>query len=234
MTLKTTLTIILLSVVFSLKGQGKYSKEGINLDSVDFQNWYDTQNGQPSLFQVIGAYRPLSIPFPGSNPFFGSSYSLKSDLNYRGRTFENVDLVYDQHQDMVFMVHPILNAPMKLQDEHIKWFKMNSHLFKQIDGESGYFQILYEGTELMLVKKNALRIIVSQKNLKYVTENRYYVIREGELNKVKKKKSFLKLFPGKKGAINNYMKQTSRSKFKDNLDFSLTQLTQICDSKSNR
>ncbi len=231
MKIKSTLILLLLLTTFAVQGQGKYSVEGLDLKNDDFSDWYLKQTGTPSLFQVVGAYQPLSIPFADSNPFFNSVFSVTSEMSHRGKTFKNIELVYDQFQDMLFMVHPTLTVPIKLQNEYVDWFLMKGHTFKRIEGQPGFFEMLYEGNDLRLIKKNAQKVIGSQENPKYISDNKYFIEINGELKRVTNKRSVIKLFPDKKSLINSYTKQNLRSTFKEDLDLALTQLTELCDTK---
>ncbi|WP_339694214.1 hypothetical protein [uncultured Roseivirga sp.] len=215
--------------LFMLNAQEKYSIEDFNLEG-DIGTWYETQVSTKSLYQVVGAYYSISRSFSGSSPFFSSFYSVTSDLSYRGKLFKNVELVYDLQQDLLYMIHPIQTIPLLLKQRDINWFTMDGHHFVRVIGGKGFLEVLYKGQSLGLYKKFSKLDRTKDENTFYLQREEYFLLTSKGLTKITNKKSFLKIFPDHKAEIRGFLKQNRQLDFKNNLDFSLLQLTKYCET----
>ncbi len=209
-------------------GQEVYSIDSFDLER-DIGAWYNAQMGSAgSSLKIVGTFMPISTAFRTSSPFYPSLNWVASDLSYRGQVFKNVELIYDVHKDILFIKHPQRLTPLKIHQEQVDWFNIDGHYFKRVEGQNGFYEVLYEGTSLKLLKKSTKRLVI-KKDPFYSNQERYFVVMNGETNRVNKRSSFEKLFPSRKREIKQYVKENLRSVFRKDMDASMLQLTQLCD-----
>ncbi len=212
-------------------GQEKYNIGDFSLEG-DLDAWYESKNRSVGSLEAVGTYLTVSAPFLSLKDQYISKYWELSNISYRGRVFHNVGLVYDTFLDVVFLKDPLRSFPIKVQQDHVEWFEIKGHHFERVEGQEGFYEVLYNGDSHTLLKK--VRIVKKGESSHteeayYERTNKYLMKMNGQLKPVLKKSSFIKLFPSRKADINNYVKANLRSKFNKDLDASLIQLAELCD-----
>jgi hypothetical protein len=92
-------------------------------------------------------------------------------------------------------------------------FQNKTYNFLNLEADSlntinGYFNILFKGNISMFVKYNKIHILAGgYKNKESFDQSlRIYILKEGVMNRVNNKKSFIDLFPDFKNEIKNFFR----------------------------
>lgn len=136
----------------------------------------------------------------GEHPYFVSQW-VSGTVRYLGTSY-GVMLLLDLRGDRLIIQHPLYDVKIELSPEKVGNFSFLDYRFINVNRdsiknlpESGYHQVLADGSALLLVRhqKSIQRSIVSQKVVAIVKDTHlYYIIRNGVATPVWSKKSLLK------------------------------------------
>jgi len=219
------------------KAFSQYDASSLDLDG-DVSIWFDQQFGIDNTQLVLGTYQKIQLSV-NSHPFFIDKYWIKGSLAYRGQKFQNINMRYDIFQDYVIITHPtnltLSNQPIRLFNEELESFELEGHTFLNlsdlVEGK-GIYESLFKGEKLHFVSKRVKEFAVesNSENAEYKTFDYYYIVRKNELNRIKNRKSFIKLYPDLKKEIKKFTISNGLSGNMKN-EHSMIQLAKFCDSK---
>jgi len=183
------------------------------------------KNATGSL-SVLGTYHPLSPLLFKTDPFYTEETWNDAVISYRGQVFSNLRLSYDINTGILLMLHPKYGMPIKLQQDHVDWFDMSGMHFESIKKGDGFYEVLFSGESIRLYKKSIKKDVAEDKSgtsetrtsAFYRREDTYYLDYKGELQTVRKKRSYLQLFPEYKAAFRSYYRDRVRTVIKADLD----------------
>jgi len=237
---KSRIFILFSSILFTsgiLFSQPTYSLK--NLDgNQNVTEWYDDQIEIENLKFITGTFEKPSRLYSDSSPYFNETLQyVDSELCYRGQVFTNVQAVYDIYIDVLFIKHPNLkynNQPIKLNQSDIEWFKLDENLFRPFEGASGFYEVLFEGDSVSILKKVSKKLENIERDLFYRKVERYFFRIEKEFIPIKSYSAYYKQFPAYKKEIKNYIKSNRLKRFTIKSDVELSELTSYCDQLLNK
>jgi hypothetical protein len=156
-------------------------------------------------------------------------------LTYNGTVYKNVGLRLDLFkEELIILSHQkgfgIVLEPQKVNEAVlyglIFFWNSNSNI-----GE-GYYMQLYKGDFLKLVYKEKFELNSRIRDLQSINhfsrDTKFYLLYKGKYTQVKDKNSFIKLFPGQKSRINEFVKK-QKLNFKREREKSLIELSAFCE-----
>ena len=161
-------------------------------------------------------------------------------VTYDGITYQNIRLLYDLVDDVVVVPHIDSVYRMQLQNIKVSRFSIADHQFIRIVRDTahnvglrtGFYDQLYDGRSKVLAKRvKTIRTELVQNSIKeeYLSENSFYIGKNGLFYPVKTKRSVLNLFADQKKTLRKYLRE-NRIKFAKNREAAIVKLTQQYDA----
>lgn len=161
------------------------------------------------------AWRNLYIRVKGDQFLFTTEF-LPGSITVKGRTFDNLKVSYDAHNDEVLTMTG-QGIIIQINRERVDGFTLNYNLktycFKKFDtdslsGPSGYLNILHNGSSVTLVVKYRKEIYLLADNNKYDVfqmTQKVYAKKDDTWTLIRSNGDLLKLFRDKKQEVRNYI-----------------------------
>ncbi len=191
--------LVILSNSFFLVGQSEEDLAHYSL----FDNLIGNQNSGIFAGEVyVDRLRDLQ----DDHKFFETKVFRKGWVAYDGQFYSNPVFNYDIHSAKLLIMDPLeQNSPIIVLDtERITAFMIDDHEFLNSgpdDNEeefNGFFEILFEGDSLYLLKKHIKKIIKRTDNgvyYKFRDTPDYYIKKADDWFRIKKLKNVVDLFP---------------------------------------
>lgn len=195
----------------------------------DLEALFETRLGSASVNGIIGVYEPMSATYQGESPFFKDGVWLKSTLVYRGKRYDEIEMMYDLKKDILFIRHPKTLEPVMLEQSLVDSFTMAGYTFNWLDVEKpGFFEVLYSKNSYSLLKKHEKQEIIGNGRMKYLMGDRYYLSSIKDLERIKSVKFFYRLFSEHKSEIRGFYRKSVKKKFKEEPGEAYVLLFQFC------
>jgi hypothetical protein len=227
--LLSVFSLLILCVQNILWGQTVPGSENIGYPDVALNNaihFYSKTIGEGTGLYNGREYNFHYINVRG-NPFYsGNAWSTGSIL-YDGQMYDNINMKFDIYNDLLIIEYYDKKGffiNLQLVTEKIEYFRWPGHFIVKMEFdttnspqlESGFYDLLYEGSIRVLAryKKTILKNNQIGTQLEAFRENDFfYIQKNGELFKVKKKRSVIAVFSDKNHEIRAFIKK-SKLKFK--------------------
>jgi hypothetical protein len=183
-------------------------------------------------------------PRAKGSPYFGEKPFVEGSVQIKGRQYEGVLLMYnlvDQRLVLRTALQSGQYVTILLNSNLVDEFTINGQRFINIEnyadapGEAGFFAFVYEGGFVFLIayKKEFRAVYDSQTPNGSYTKMKtgYFILEDGKLEDVTKKKALLKYFLPVKKEVNAYMRK-HKIHYKKSSVAALHQLMKYCDSVS--
>ncbi|MFC5411312.1 hypothetical protein ACFPMF_18465 [Larkinella bovis] len=176
------------------------------------------------------------------HPYLDSLWQVGT-LTYDGVTYQNVGLQYDLVNDVVVVTHIDSVYRIQLQSIKVSRFSIPNHTVVRIVNDTttrdiglrtGFYEQLYDGRSKVVARRvKTIKTDYSQNVVKeeYLSENNYYIGKNGRYFPVKTKRSVLNLLADQKKLLRKYMRE-NRINFRANRETALVKLTQQYDALS--
>ena len=167
--------------------------------------------------------------------FFSSPNFQLGALIYKNEPYFQVPLKYDVYDDVLLARNPAVRTTSitALDSEKIRSFSIDSYRFIRLTESSekgeeltGFFEILFEKNDLILLKKHRKKMFKKTENGVYYEFKDipwYVVAYNGVYIRLKNESSLFDLFPNSKELIRNYSRSNSTLK-EENYDLFLVSL----------
>jgi hypothetical protein len=157
------------------------------------------------------------IPFQAAttHPFFGSRELTNEELQYDHQRYINIPLLYDIFSDILILRIQDKNnlfAMVQIDKTKVEGFTLFHHQFKKLTNpkESGsnssYFEILYEGKNIMLVAKRIKGKHILDGRTEFQQEDKFYFIRNNQWAHLTGNSSYYELMKNDKVRILAFIK----------------------------
>ncbi len=160
------------------------------------------------------------------NPFLLSDEFLNGTVSVGAKTFDDIDLMYNIHTDELLTMTElgvILQLNKEIVDSFTLDYNKRTFLFHRFDvdtlnGENGYFRVLYQGKTSLYVryKKVILLLAVDKKYDTFEQSHKIFIKKDGILHTVKSKKALLSFLGDRKQEINGFIKENKLKLSKNN------------------
>lgn len=182
--------------------------------------------------------------FDEGTPYFITNKWSKGNLNYDGKLYEDVSLLYDVVKDEVGYLYFNNLSEIILSKEKVSAFSVMGHHFVNVTPDSlrtssiaaGFYDELYHGKTLLLAKrtKNIQNFITqSGEEYKVFSKDHYYVKKGEDYFSVNSKKSFIQNLTDKRKELQQYIRQTKLD-FKKNPEVAMSRTLAYYDQLINK
>jgi hypothetical protein len=204
---KTWLAFLVLSFCSRSKGQDLASDTSISSPLRHALSVYhEALHPEVNLYNGP-EYVPYYFSFVNDQPFFISNRALAGSVIYKSILYENVKLMYDITRQQLVISHPLNLQKIRLNNAYVTAFSLTDHHFVKITADSlakgtiptGYYQVLYSGKKVKLLK-SLKKVIVEELTSTYGVlyhlrdHNQYYVERDGQYYPLTNPRSVLNAF----------------------------------------
>jgi hypothetical protein len=148
--------------------------------------------------------------------FFVSNTFMKGYVIFNGIKYTNLDLLFDIANDEIILktsAHPIIMINKEMVDSFCISTGYRNYYVTNAGNDTsnilrGYVNVLYSGPSTLYVKfsKKVQPLGADGKNDLFIQEQKIFVIHDGELIRVTRKKELFGLFGDKKMQVTNFIK----------------------------
>lgn len=187
---------------------------------------------EPRLVNGV-AYASKPLSYVSGRPFFQSSNPQPGALDYEGRHYEGVPLLYEQVLDQVLLYGPAQAAPVQLVRQQVRSFELAGHRFvwRPANAASGlaegFYDLVADGPAQLLVKRGKkLEAATGGYQLKgeYEEVTRFFVARGGHFYEANSLKDALAALADKKTEMQTYARENRLRLTTDRREVALTAL----------
>lgn len=215
------LLVLILPVLqtYSAKSQNLVTDSSVS----SFAKAVDVYNA--SLAQELGLFngrddKEYAYNFDEGTPYFITNKWSTGTVDYDGKTYDNVSLLYDVARDELMFLYFDKISRVRLLKEKVAGFTLLGHSFINLMTDSsqttyylsGFYDRLYHGNVSLLVKRTK-NIQTSYRQTgfdrKVFDNNHYYLQKANEMFAVKSKKSFLEHLGDKRKEMQQFMRQNN-------------------------
>lgn len=130
------------------------------------------------------------------NPFFRDQ-AIRGWVNYFDNRYEDISLYYDIETDWLIYYEPVNQIRISLVNEKVDGFMIDGHRFitlKDATGFRGFYEILYQGRRLVLVKWFKILTRTGAEEGKYITYSNVYIQDSTTVQQVSNRKGLFNYF----------------------------------------
>jgi hypothetical protein len=178
--------------------------------------------GEESPLYNGSEYIEYAYTLQEGHPFFQVANFINGNVNLDGMIFHDVPMLYDIVKDQLIILDIQKVYKINLPADRIQQFFLLDHLFVRITPnasdqvKTGFYDQLYKG-KIALFAKREKRILEKYSNIQIsnvvISQNIYYIKREGVYYTIKNKSSLLAVLKSKKKEVQQYLK-ANNIKFK--------------------
>lgn len=182
----------------------------LNAISVYYQNL-----GEQSPLYNGSEYIEYAYSLQEGHPFFQIANFINGDINLDGMIFRDVPMLYDIVKDQVIIQDFQRVYKINLPADRIQQFFLLGHLFVRVTHDSsdqvktGFYDQLYKG-KIALFAKREKKILEKYSNIQIskvvISQNIYYIKKEGVYHTIKNRSSLLAVLKSKKKEVQQYLK----------------------------
>lgn len=177
--------------------------------------------------------------------YFSEQDWVTGTLVIKKKTYKDVEFKYNIDLDKIILRAEVTRGGLVyvlLNDDFVTSFIIGEHYFINsaqllLAGNSGYFELVFEGKHTLLIKHHKTFISEFNQNAplgRFSDLNSVkYIYCDGLLNKIPSTKSLLTYFKPFRKEIKKYMKQ-EKIKYKKATNFELYQLLKYCNEISSK
>jgi hypothetical protein len=171
------------------------------------------------------------------HPYFSIDDWTFGSITYWGEVYEDVPVMFDLSTDQLITEHNRGN-PIKLIPEKVDGFVISDHTFQRLRNSGtnkiaeGFYERLYDGASKVYAKHQKVyrEDITAREVIPRFEENtRYFILKNGVFNQVKKKGSVLDTFEDHKQEIKSFLKK-NRIRFNDDRVVTIVRIAQYYDT----
>jgi hypothetical protein len=185
-------------------------------------NVYYENLGEESPLYNGSEYIEYAYTLQEGHPFFQIANFVNGNINLDGMIFHDVPMLYDIFKDQLIIQDFQRVYKINLPADRVQQFFLLGHLFVRLTHtasdpiKTGFYDQLYKG-KIALFAKREKRILEKYSNIQIskvvISQDIYYIKKEGVYYAIKNKSSLLAVLKSKKKEVQQYLK-TNKIKFK--------------------
>jgi hypothetical protein len=207
-------------------------------------------NAINAYYQTLGEESPLyngseyleyAYTLQEGHPFFLSTNFVNGNVNLDGMIFRDVPMLYDIIKDQLIIQDFQRVYKINLPADRVQQFFLLGHLFVRLTRDStdqiktGFYDRLYNGKTSLFAKREK-KILEKYSNVQIskvvISQNIYYIKKDGIYHAVKNKSSMLAVLKNKKKDVQQYLK-TNNIKFKQEPERAMIMAVKYYDQLTN-
>jgi hypothetical protein len=169
----------------------------------DIKMKYEIVTKQVSGLYNGPKYQPDAVLYDEGTPFL-YSYLQPGTVEYDGKNFKDIELMYDLVKDELVLLHYNGSARIQLIKSKVEAFTIAERSFIHVKEDKsknwgineGYYEVIHKGKDL-LIKKNLKVLQTSYTShsgrVDVFDRQKYFLVRNGKANQISSRKSFLSL-----------------------------------------
>jgi len=183
--------------------------------------YYENLGDESPLYSG-SEYIEYAYTLQEGHPFFQTATFINGNINLEGMIFHDVPMLYDIVKDQVIIRDFQKVYKINLPADRIQQFFLLGHLFVRLTNDTsdkiktGFYDQLYNG-KIGLLAKREKKILVKYSDLQInnvvVSQDIYYIKKDGVFYTIKNKSSLFTVLKAKKKEVQEYLK-TNHIKFK--------------------
>ncbi len=174
------------------------------------------------------------------HPYFRDEDFTPGSVEYFGQRYDNVELKYNTHKNILvveYYDHIGYGKELALDMDRVDAFKLFGHEFIKIEKESDYSGLKKGFYDQLLNSKDLKVLCLREKELyekveglsmerSFLLEDKFYIVKHGEVVKVSNKISVISAFKDKKKEVKKFIKQNMID-FKPDFEHNLLKVSQF-------
>ncbi len=218
-------SIFFITVIASLNLRGAILQENNISGSAETINYadYDTLKENQVLYNGR-IWRNLHYMIEGDQFLFSRSF-LPGSIAMRGKTFNNIKLLYDIYNDEILIpsnTGSILQLNKEMIDSFTVFHENRAFHFTKLSQNKpvGYLNVIYNGESALFIKysKKIEKMADQGKYDKFYELNQTYYLKDSILYPISGKRDLKKILPAEKELINNFLRKNKFRISKQNPD----------------
>jgi hypothetical protein len=190
-------------------------ENALNAIGVYYQNL-----GEESPLYNGSEYIEYAYTLQEGHPFFQVVNFINGNVNVDGMIFHDVPMLYDIVKDQLIIKDFQKVYKINLPADRVQQFFLLGHLFVRINAsdqvKTGFYDQLYKG-KIALFAKREKKILEKYSNIQIskvvISQNVYYIKKDGVYYTIKNKSSLFSALKSKKKDVQQYLK-ANHIKFK--------------------
>ena len=225
------MTKTLLFLLFALFTLSAFSQN----DSLIFSNAIEARTGSDINAPIYNGQEHAGYsPSIEGIPYYGLREWQQGTLAFQNISYRNVYLKYDLVADQVIVRHPNGITGIILFTRRIQSFTLGGKHFiylpeDKLSGlKNGIYEELVKGKISLYAKRSKLideKIGQNEIERKFIGNDQFYVLKDGNFHPVKRQKTIMTLVGDKRKEVNASLK-ASKMKFRLNQELTLKQIAQ--------
>ena len=233
---------ILLSWIFSQHVTAQNADDtALRKNALNAINAYYQTLGEESPLYNGSEYLEYAYTLQEGHPFFLSTNFVNGNVNLDGMIFRDVPMLYDIIKDQLIIQDFQRVYKINLPADRVQQFFLLGHLFVRLTRDStdqiktGFYDRLYNGKTSLFAKREK-KILEKYSNVQIskvvISQNIYYIKKDGIYRAVKNKSSMLAVLKNKKKDVQQYLK-TNNIKFKQEPERAMIMAVKYYDQLTN-
>jgi hypothetical protein len=233
---------ILLICIFSQHATAQNADDTtLRKNALNAINAYYQTLGEESPLYNGSEYLEYAYTLQEGHPFFLSTNFVNGNVNLDGMIFLDVPMLYDIIKDQLIIQDFQKVYKINLPADRVQQFSLLGHLFMRLTRDSigqiktGFYDRLYNGKTSLFAKREK-KILEKYSNVQIskvvISQNIYYIKKDGIYRAVKNKSSMLAVLKNKKKDVQQYLK-TNNIKFKQEPERAMIMAVKYYDQLTN-
>ncbi|TGD79404.1 hypothetical protein [Hymenobacter wooponensis] len=176
--------------------------------------------------------------------FFNIPEEKPGEVEYDGRYFTNIPLLYDTHLDQVVLTHPTSSLKFRLVNEKVQSFKLQGHTFVRLIAQpvtkpiitTGFYDLLFDkGLQVYAKWEKEMKTKAEQNAVHaiFTEHTNYYAFKDNNYYHINSINDLADLFPENKSDIQKYARSNKLKFNKANRATTLIKLAQYSTSTTH-
>lgn len=234
--------LFLFSTFFLLPGAfSQTQKKDISTDEqvknaiADYSHY--TRDNAPLFNGSVYLYYTFKME---GDPFFGSNDFNEGWVNFNGRKYDSLALLYDLVRDQLVVLSPDKQSRIVMHNEFIDSFSLYNHTFialkedhKQNLYNTGFYDLLYNGQNVQFLGRRLKvlnpRIVSNVMITSFPVKNRFYIHKKDLYYLVSSKKDVFRVFSDKARELKKLMHQNHLKLKRKNFEIAAPKVTALYD-----
>lgn len=217
------------------------SAEKENVANLQVKNAVELYNNYNADYAPVyngEAYIYYTMKMEGS-PYFKTRDFSKGWVNYKGRKYDSLNLLYDITRNQLVTLYPDNVSSIIIQNQFVDSFSLSGHTFIALEEDhrqnlynSGFYDLLYNGKVQFLGRYVESLLTIIQGDIlvtKFTNHSRFYIHKNGLYYLVSNKKEVYRVFDDKIHELKKMMRRNHIKLKRKNFETSMVKVTEFYD-----
>lgn len=239
--MKISVSLFLFTALICCKPGFSQSVEKENIANLQVKNAVELYNHYNADYAPVyngEAYIYYTMKMEGS-PYFISKDFSNGWVNYKGRKYDSLKLLYDITRNQLVTLYPDKISSIIIQNQFVDSFSLAGHTFIALEEDhqqnlynSGFYDLLYNGKVQFLGRYVESLLTIIQGDIlvtKFINHNRFYIHKNGLYYLVSNKKDVYRVFDDKLHELKRMMRRNHIKLKHKNFETAMVKVTAFYD-----